>query len=229
VSESTITLRAADVSAAIGAARWWEAASLRRLLGGQPGRTLAHDFGPDPAAPAYAFLAADVTEGYAGALRIVRRFFVVLRGQAVISFDLASSPDLAARVLWTLDGTGLTHRQLLPSKKSYMGEDRRFLNVLQTAPGEIEPIVESVDLAGVRIGEHVVLFHTDTSMAQSSVYFDLTGKGKLQFLIVGLMPGFWEVWRDGYLEEDTGGMVKPEAGTLRFPGPAGNYYVRLRA
>jgi len=223
---SILTLRAKDAAEVIAAdPPSLSLAALRRLLNGQAGRNLGYDLGPDAKAPQYAFYAADVTESYHGAVHTARRFFVVLPSVALLSFDLVvAAPGAAVR--WSLDGAaaGIEHRSvLLPGPGA---EERLFLNLLLAAPAEVVPM-SSLDLQGVRIGQRVVLFHRETGMARSSVYFDLEATGKLSFLVAGLEPGFWEVWWNGYLEE-TGGLVKPQAGTLYFPGEAGSYFLRRR-
>jgi len=203
-------------------------ASLRGLLNGQAGKNLGYDLGPDPKAPQYAFYATDVTASYSGAARIVRRFVVVLPGMALLSFDFVTAPGQVSEVRWSVEGADsrVTQKAIVFAGTDSGGDDRLFLNLLLAAPAEVERVV-SLDLAGARIGRNVVLFHRSTGMATSSVFFDLENKDKLSFLVAGLQPGYWEVWWNGYLEE-TGGLVKPQAGTLWFPGEAGSYFLRLR-
>ena len=222
-----LTLRAKDAAEVIAAGpQSLSLAALRRLLTGQAGRNLGYDLGPDAKAPEYAFYAADVTEAWHGAVHMARRFFVVLPAAALLEFDLVvAAPGAAIR--WSLDGTaeGIEHRSILRPGPGG-AEERLFLNLLLAAPAEVAPM-SSLDLEGVRIGRQVVLFHRETGMARSSVYFDLEATGKLSFLVAGLEPGYWEVWWNGYLEE-TGGLVRPQAGTLYFPGEAGSYFLRRR-
>jgi len=85
--------------------------------------------------------------------------------------------------------------------------------------------VESLDLAGVRLGGRVVFFHADTRSATSAVSFDVAGPARLKFLIVGLAVGTWEIWRNGFLL-DAGGAVEPDSGVLSFEGPPGGYFLR---
>ena len=69
--------------------------------------------------------------------------------------------------------------------------------------------VTSLDLEGVRTDDAVVLFYTEAGMARSALSFD-TGKaaGKLRYIVTGLAPGMWEVWRNGWVV-DIGVAVRP--------------------
>jgi len=84
--------------------------------------------------------------------------------------------------------------------------------------------VSSIDLAGVRFEHYVILFHTETTMARST-FFGVEAGGTLKYLVVGLVPGTWEIWRNGFLE-DPEGVVNKESGILYFEGPPGNYYLK---
>jgi hypothetical protein len=221
-----LTLQTADVASALSSDRWWELPALRRLLAGQPATILGYDAGPDPASPAYAFLAADVTPAFAPTLRTVRRLFLQLGRNAVLALDIAHGKG---PVDWRLDGKlpeGLRRRSLLPPPGQPDREERVFLNVLHSPTVTVEPI-SSVDLAGARLGSTVVLFHTGIGMANSSLFFDLAADGQLLFLVAGVSPGVWEVWRDGFLEENSHA-VAPQKGVLRFVSEAGNFFLRQR-
>jgi hypothetical protein len=223
---ATLTLRSADAAATLSAPRWWELASLRLLLGGQPSTTLGYDAGPDAAAPHYAFLAADVSPAYAPGLKTVRRFFVVLRDRGLLTLDLASGPGPLS---WTLEGSPrpkLVHRSILPKSGVTPRQDKVFLNTLLDPSVPVSPLF-NVDLAGARAGDDVVLFHSELGMANSALSFDVPGKDKLRILIVGLAPGFWELWKDGFLE-DNARLVQPGTGTLYYDGDAGDYFLRHR-
>jgi hypothetical protein len=71
----------------------------------------------------------------------------------------------------------------------------------------------------------VIAFHNETHMAQSAVSFDVEAAGALQFLITGLAPGAWEIWRAGMRELEDG-VVAPESGSVRFSGKPGSYFLR---
>ena len=88
-------------------------------------------------------------------------------------------------------------------------------------PGKID----SEELAGLRLGSLVILFYTETHMARSAVSFDVAGPPEIKFLIVGLAPGAWEIWRAGMRELDDGA-VAPESGVLYFEGKPGSYFLR---
>jgi len=85
--------------------------------------------------------------------------------------------------------------------------------------------VESLDLAGARLGGRVVLFHADPRSATSAVSFDAAGPARLKFLVAGLAVGTWEIWRNGFLM-DAGGAVERDSGLLSFEGPPGGYFLR---
>jgi hypothetical protein len=216
----SLTLSTKDAIALLGSERWWDLAALRSLLGGQPATILGYDTGPDSRSPAYAFLAADVSAAYAPAIKTVRRFILLLRDIGLLSLDLASGP-----LSWRLEGTAapkLVHRSVVPKGAG----DRIFFNLLTYPTATVEPL-DSMDLLGAQAGHVVVFFHTEVGMANSSVFFDVAGKGKLRILLAGLAPGFWEIWRDGFLE-DSLGKVQPDRGTLFYEGEAGSYFLRQR-
>jgi len=108
--------------------------------------------------------------------------------------------------------------------------ERLFLNVVQfPGPEGGTPLpvgeVSSVELAGVRLADRVVLFHADSRSARSAVSFSVEGNGDLKYLVTGLAPGAWEIWWNGWLE-DPQGAVEPRAGALYFEGPPGSYFLR---
>jgi len=226
--ESAITLNLAELSAAVTAEHWWEQASLRRILPGKDAAILGYERGPDPASPEYAFLAADLTHSAGGTLASLRRFVVLLRETAVVSFDLARVRAPGQNLVWRLEpgAAEWSHRSILPRPGDRPGADRLFLNVMLRKPAPVDP-VSSTDLAGARIGNRVVLFNSEPEMARSAVHFDVEGTGRLEVLVIGLAPGWWEVWWNGYLEE-AGVLVRPQAGLLRFEGEAGGYFLRRR-
>lgn len=85
--------------------------------------------------------------------------------------------------------------------------------------------VESMDLAGTHVGEWVVLFNIEPRSTRSAVWFETTAEAKLNYLLTGLAPGQWDLWRDGWLVEH-GSIVRPAAGALYFSGAGGMYFVR---
>lgn len=225
---------------------WWELESLRALLGSEArfSKALGYDFGPDPRRPEYAFLATDVTEAYGGRVRDAKRSFVFLNlgaqgiAAALVTFDLVIAADAAQRVEWLIQDLGKPHGEpkwrlesrTLSAKRT--SAETLFLNLLQFVdPEAATPLpageVSSVELAGVRLADRVVLFHADTTSARGAVSFSVTGGGTLKYLVTGLAPGTWEVWWNGWLE-DPQGFVDPKAGALYFEGPPGSYFLRRR-
>jgi hypothetical protein len=95
-----------------------------------------------------------------------------------------------------------------------------------TAP-KTEPI-ESMDLAGVCVGEWALLFNIEPRATRGAVWFETAGAAKHRALVTGLAPGQWDIWRNGWLVEQ-GAIVRPTAGALYFEGPAGTYFLRPAA
>jgi hypothetical protein len=92
------------------------------------------------------------------------------------------------------------------------------------SPPEIVPLID-LDLAGVRTGGRVVLFHTAPRSARSTLSVETGGAGPYRFLIGGLSAGTWEIWRGGWLEDHQAG-VEPGKGALVFQGQGGGYFFR---
>ncbi len=195
-----------------------------RELAGPGSRALGHDLTPE-----YAFLACDCSGGYAGVLRELVRSFVWLPGSgALVECDIAVTGEAPVLVNWKLDGMPgpKTVARILPRPgKQATNGDILFLNVIWT--GEPRPIspIDSMDLAGVRIGDRVVAFYTESHMARSAVSFDVDGAGALKFLVTGLAPGEWEIWSGGMLDTPDA-EVRPETGALRFESRPGSYFLR---
>src|SRR6266536_1798750 len=113
-----------------------------RPLAGAGARPLGHAMGAD-----YAFLAVG--------LRELTRSFVFLPGlSALVTFDTG------APLKWVMEGA---------DKRENVAAESASLHVIQMAKPRPIGKVESDDLAGVRLADWVVLFHTETRMAQSAV------------------------------------------------------------
>jgi len=87
--------------------------------------------------------------------------------------------------------------------------------------------ISSLDLAGAVLRETAVLFHTESTSARSAVSFDSSETEARHYLITGLAPGLWEVWRNGWLL-DLDGKVTPQAGCLYFEERPGSYFLRRK-
>ena len=86
--------------------------------------------------------------------------------------------------------------------------------------------ISSLDLVGVRTGSTVVLFHTEKQMARSALSFDTgSGEGRLRFIVTGLAPGMWEIWRNGWVVEPEV-VVRAGEGVLFFEERPGSYFIR---
>lgn len=99
-----------------------------------------------------------------------------------------------------------------------------FASITGGAPPETVPLID-LDLAGVRAGDRVILFHTATRSARSTLSVEVGGAGPYRFLIGGLSAGTWEIWRGGWLEDHQAG-VDAGKGALVFQGLGGGYFFR---
>jgi hypothetical protein len=175
--------------------RWWEAEALRKALGVAESTTQTFRHSHGPDAQAPEYAYA-TTLIRSDTERVVRRSAVVLRLGAVLTFEMANGPA-----------------------------DRPVVKVRNCGATLAQGPIESLDLAGARVADHVVLFHADTRSATSAVSFDVAGPARLKFLIVGLNVGTWEIWHNGFLV-DPGGAVERDSGVLRFNGAPGGYFLR---
>lgn len=87
--------------------------------------------------------------------------------------------------------------------------------------------IDGVDLEGGTAGRWAVLFHTEPTLARSAVSFDTSGRGAevTRYLVTGLAPGDWQVWRNGWLE-DLDGFVRPGECVLYFERAPGSFFLR---
>jgi hypothetical protein len=200
---------------ASGDSPWWDLQSVKRALPqtSPPARLMAYAAGPQRSAPAYAFAAFDETSSHPSAARTVRRSIVALEGEKTLSFDWVAANDPTAR--WTMPEGG----RRLQSPSTAEGA---FLTAFTT-----EPVlaVEGVDLTGARIGEWLVLFHTDAFSASSAVSFYIPGHDRLRILLTGLAPGVWQIWHNGWLEEPHAAIAKT-AFSYYWEAAAGDYFLR---
>lgn len=175
--------------------RWWEAEALRKALGVAESATQTIRHSHGPDAKAPEYAYA-TTLIRSAAERVVRRSVVVLRVGAVLTFEMANGPA-----------------------------DRPVVKVRDCGAALAQGPIESLDLAGARVADRVVLFHAETRSATSAVSFDVAGPARLKFLIVGLGVGTWEIWHNGFLV-DPGGAIERDSGVLRFDGAPGGYFLR---
>lgn len=237
---ATLTLPVRGFAGAVKHPRWWELSNLRALAGVTG--TLGYACGPGKDAPEWAFLAADIT---APPFRAARRSVVVLKTgpehSAVVSFDFATPGGPCTRQV--IEGAAAVHHTvLLPGAGEPLIEtegetlfvrprksrpDALFLNVTQFGTPLPVELIWTIDLAGIRIADRVVLFHPGSRMAHQPVFFDVDQEGVLKCLLTGLAPGFWDLWWRGWLEQQDL-PVAPEEGVLYFESPKGGYYLRRR-
>ena len=181
----------------------WEAARDARDLFGSGVRIIARHNGEG-----FSFAAADLSRDDV----TVRRSAVTLGSgdrKQLLAFDIASAP-----FAWSFGGAVVHVLQAPPlnSETPYA--------LASTLPCEL---VRGVDLVGALWNDWVVLFHTGLNAAQSSLSFD--SKGGWQYLLTGLGPGSWDVWRDGWLEE-MAIPIRPPTASLRFTGEPGSFFIR---
>lgn len=99
------------------------------------------------------------------------------------------------------------------------------LKTLRVEPEAGATKIEDIDFSGAVIGEWTVLFHNEKQALRSAASFEVAAAGKLKFLIGGLAPGGWEIWRNGWLEDSMNG-VDARSGVLYFEGEGGTYFIR---
>jgi hypothetical protein len=182
---------------------WNSIRDARTLLGSGVRALAKHD------AEGFSFAAGDMSDGGIK----VRRSAVLLRdgaGTAAVLFDVASVP-----FSWSFSGEGPVHRLQEPRSGSE--------TTCALASTDAADTVRGVDLLGAQWREWVVLFHTGLHVAQSSLSFDAAAGSR--YLLTGLGPGYWDVWRDGWLEE-MGIPVRPPAASLRFDSGPGSFFIR---
>jgi hypothetical protein len=175
--------------------RWWEAEALRKALGVAESATQSFRYSHGPDAAAPEYAYA-TTLVRSAAERVVRRSVVVLGVGVVLTLEM---------------GNG--------------SADRPVVKVRSCGAALAQGPIDSLDLAGARVADRVVLFHADTRSATSAVSFDVAGPARLKFIIVGLNVGTWEIWHNGFLV-DPGGAVERDSGVLRFNGAPGGYFLR---
>jgi hypothetical protein len=99
------------------------------------------------------------------------------------------------------------------------------LKIVRIEPEAGAKKIDDIDFNGAIVGDWVVLFHNEARALRSTASFAIAGDGKYKFMICGLAPGGWEVWRNGWLQ-DVKGDVDPRSGVLYFEGAAGSYFIR---
>lgn len=112
------------------------------------------------------------------------------------------------------------------SPKSAKAEDY-YLNVMQIASNKQKELhrvsgIEGKEVVGARLANRVVTFSRNSNTLTHPFLLSVEGEGRLQFLITDLLPGTWQVKKDGkvYLPAVK---VSTESGTLYFEGTAGEY------
>jgi hypothetical protein len=166
-----------------------------RALAGPQARPIGQDRTAE-----YAFLAVKAAPD------VIREFVFLPDQKVLLEYDIGP-------VTWKLQGTGNAQSPAPDLHLIQMGE--------RQPTGKIE----SDDLAGLRLGPWAILFYTEPQMAQSAASFEVAGPAHMKFLIAGMAPGTWEIWRAGMRELEDG-VVAPSSGLLSFEGKPGSYFFR---
>lgn len=192
--------------------------AFRGLLGA--GADLARPLGHHQSA-GFSYAAFDVTGAYEAAKTVQRSF--ARSGAILIGFDLIVA---VGEHHWTLEGThpNLYLASLLPDNAARA--ETPFLHAASLAtPPEPLPVDSGVDLAGARFGPVAVFFHNEPRMNRSALAFAVEdGPAALDVFVIGVAPGSWQLWRNGWLDESL--TVKPEQGLAAFKTRPGRFFLR---
>lgn len=127
----------------------------------------------------------------------------------------------AAFLAGNVPGKGISAVVRINGGKTEIRFDGRVHTTAETSA------ISSLDLEGVVAGNAVVMFNTESRLASSAISFD-TGAvraGTLRFIVIGMAPGMWEIWRNGWVV-DIGTPVRAGEAVLAFDGRPGSYFIR---
>jgi len=114
--------------------------------------------------------------------------------------------------------------QISPKEKT---KEDYFLNVMQVMDNnsnkkfEID-FIEDEDVIGVQISDRVVTFSKNARTLNKPFSFTVKGKGKFKIIVTDLLPGNWQVIKDGKLLIPAI-PVRSDDGVLYFEGAGGIY------
>ena len=192
-------------------------AAFRGLLGADsgPARALGH-----LERPGVAYAAFDLAPAHADAKAVQRD--VALAGETLAIVDLVVA---AGEHHWNIRGSGdgLYVASLTPDLAA--GE-AIFVHAFSLGQRpEIAAVDAGVDLAGLRTGRTVILFHNEPRMNRSAVAFAVEDEvPELTMLVAGLAPGSWQLWRNGWLEASPA--VHPREGAICITSRPGRFFLR---
>lgn len=199
---------------------WQDRLALRELLGG--GTMLAH-----ASSPRYSYLAVDAALSgppLRPALRAVAVLNIEHQPAAVVNFGLLGAGTPVTHQSFFLDPPGDLYHQSIRPRPDESTREQEYLSVTASKPIAVSE-VRGPDLTGIRLGDWVLLFHTEAMAAGSPQSFEVLEGERLHFLVTGLVPGIWEIWRNGWLEQ-MDGMVRAGTAVLEFEGRPGHYFLR---
>jgi hypothetical protein len=127
----------------------------------------------------------------------------------------------AAFLAGNVPGKGVSAVVRINGGKTEIRFDARIYTTAETTP------ISSLDLEGVVAGNAVILFNTESRLISSAISFD-TGAvraGSLRFIVTGMAPGMWEIWRNGWVV-DIGVPVRAGEAVLEFEERPGSYFIR---
>ncbi len=172
--------------------------------------------------PGLGYAAFDVTVTSAGAKSVQRTAAFVENTLALFDLVVAEGPHR-----WTLAGSDADLRiESLTPDSSLKARETVFLHTVRNGqPAGVCAVDGGVDLAGLRLGGTVVLFHNEPRMNRSALAFAVEdGPPELQVVIAGVAPGDWQLWRNGWLEESL--YARPREGGLCFATRPGRFFLR---
>lgn len=102
-----------------------------------------------------------------------------------------------------------------------------FLNVMQVADNTCKELndvkrIDAEKIVGVQIADRIVTFSKDSRPLYGKFALKATGNGTLKYVITDLIPGTWQIKKDGevYIPAIE---VCSDSGVLSFEGTAGQY------
>jgi hypothetical protein len=196
---------------------WWTPAAFKSFVPSHQGEPLAYYRGPGLPTPEFAYAAFE--DGKA------QRSLVFLRppsaSPAIVAFDWFGGQAINPVV--EVDTSVWKHS--LPFSLHAESQLQVFEAIRKDAQPALVAPVESLDLRGATLGSWTLLFHDGAVGARSALSFAVETPENGNYLVAGLSPGVWDVWRNGWLQ-DLDGTVRAGSALLFFPSRAGSFFLR---
>ena len=105
-----------------------------------------------------------------------------------------------------------------------------FLNVIQVSDTGCRSLntvekIEGEGVVGAKVADRIVTFSKDGEPLHNSFSLDIEGEGTFRFVVTDLLPGTWQVKKDGKVLIPAI-EARTDDGLLHFCGEAGNYEFR---